>query len=167
MKTLVLVRHAKSSWDDSSLPDHDRPLNARGLRDAPRMASLFSEQQLAVDLIVSSTARRAVDTALAFAGAIQYPASQVGWHRQLYLASAEELLSFVQQLDDRYQRVMLVGHNDGISHFASGLLRDKQIDVLPTTAVLAIDLQATSWSKLSWHQGAVRFYFHPKMHLLR
>ncbi len=167
MKTLVLVRHAKSSWDDPSLPDHDRPLNARGMRDAPRMAAFFSQQQLPVDLIVSSTARRAADTALAFARAIQYPASQLGWHRQLYLASAEELLSFVQQLDDRYQRVMLVGHNDGISHFANGLLGDKQIDSLPTTAVLAIDLPAATWSQLSWHQGAVRFYFYPKMPLLR
>ena len=110
MKTLLILRHAKSSWADPGMADHDRPLNARGKRDAPRMGRLIAEQGLHPDIIVSSTAKRARSTAkrVIEAGGLTCPKCLLD---ELYLAAPETYINTLRQLDDTSQRVLAVGHN--------------------------------------------------------
>lgn len=163
MKTLILVRHAKSSWKDAELADIERPLNERGLRDAPRMADVFMRQQLRPDLMASSTARRALETAEIFARRLGVEGQQILRVSELYLAEAEDLMDFVRGIDDAFSTVMLFGHNEGISHFANRLLPEEGLGSLPTCAVVAIDFSGDEWKKTAWHAGRLRFYFYPKL----
>src|SRR5262245_32888955 len=113
MKHLILVRHAKSSWKDTELEDHERPLNKRGERDAPFMAKIFRDKNLEPDLIVSSTAVRALDTAKEFARKLDYKKGKILRVAELYLAEADDMLQYVRGIDDEYKTVMLFGHNPG------------------------------------------------------
>src|SRR5689334_3964823 len=121
MKHLILVRHAKSSWKDSGIDDHDRPLGKRGEHDAPFMAKIFRDKKMNVDLIASSTALRALDTAREFAKKLEYKKEKILHASELYLAEAEDLFDYVKALDDDYKTVMLFGHNPGITRFANHL----------------------------------------------
>lgn len=133
LRELVLVRHAKSDWGDPSLPDHDRPLNARGTRDAPMMAERFAGAGHKVDLILASTATRARRTAETFAAALGL---EVTLDPELYLASAEELLSAAQAQANASgaSSILVVAHNPGITDLASRLSQG-EIEHMPTCAV--------------------------------
>ena len=146
MRLLLVLRHAKSSWDDSSLDDHERPLNRRGRRDAPRMGDLVREQQLVPDLIVSSDAERARLTAEAVAEAAGYRQRLV-MDPRLYLASAGELIAVLQALPSDARTVMIVGHNPGLEELVSRLT-GAQHD-LPTGALAAIQLPVASWNDVA------------------
>ncbi|MCS6917242.1 MAG: histidine phosphatase family protein [Chitinophagales bacterium] len=163
MKTLVLVRHAKSSWSDPELADIERPLNERGQRDAPRMAQVFRQQLLQPDLMVSSTAARALATAEIFAHELKYDQAKLLRIAELYLAEADALMDFVRGVDDAFSVLMLFGHNDGLSHFANRLLDHQDLGSLPTCAVAAMDFTQDQWSRLQWHSGRIRFFFYPKL----
>ncbi|MCS6990905.1 MAG: histidine phosphatase family protein [Chitinophagales bacterium] len=163
MKTLVLVRHAKSSWKDPELADIERPLNERGQREAPLMASIYRQQRLLPDLIASSTAVRALTTAEIFAQHLDYERQRILRVPELYMAEDVDLLEFVHNLDDGWETVMLVGHNDGLSHFANRLLAGEEIGSMPTCAVAALEFLTHQWKNLRWHEGRLRFYLHPKM----
>lgn len=117
MKHLVLVRHAKSSWKDSEMEDHERPLNKRGERDAPHMAKVFLDKKMDPDLIASSTAVRALTTAKEFAKRLDYKKGKILKVPELYLSETDGLLSYLRNLDDDYQTVMIFGHNPGITCF--------------------------------------------------
>ena len=109
MKHLILVRHAKSSWKDSDLEDHERPLGKRGKRDAPYMAKIFRDKKIDVDLIVSSTAKHASKTAITFAKKLDYKKDKILREPELYLAEAEGLLDYMRTVDDDNKTVMLFG----------------------------------------------------------
>jgi phosphohistidine phosphatase len=138
MITLAIARHAKSDWGDPALSDHDRPLNARGLRDAPAMAKLLAARGFRPETILSSTATRAKDTAAAFATALGVP---VVLEHSLYGASAEELLAVAAASGQ--QRVLLVAHDPGLSVLASSLSPD--ITHMPTCAVATFVWDADDW----------------------
>lgn len=142
MKTLLLLRHAKSSWGDESLSDHDRPLNKRGKADAPRMGRMLAEKDIVPDLIVSSTAKRAASTAEVVAKASGY-AGEVLYSRDLYLADPETYLEVLAEVDDRYQTVMLVGHNPGLEELVSELSGHEER--MPTAALAIFRLHDLSW----------------------
>lgn len=145
MKTLLLMRHAKSSWQDASLPDHDRPLNARGKRDAPRMGQWLREQDLVPELIVSSSARRARKTADKVAAACHYP-HEVLRERSLYHAGPEDWYTFVRTLPADVDRALCIGHNPGLEEFVYRLTLTY---VRMTTAAIAhIRLPVDAWSEL-------------------
>jgi phosphohistidine phosphatase len=110
MKTLLILRHAKSSWKEAELADHDRPLNKRGKRDAPRIGKLVRQEDLVPDLILSSTAKRAHKTSEAVAEESGYR-GEVQLIPELYAAPPEAYLEAVKGLRDEYSRVMVVGHN--------------------------------------------------------
>lgn len=141
MISLVLVRHAKSDWSDPALPDHDRPLNARGERDAPMMAHRFAASGSAVERLVSSTARRALTTASVFGEAL---GMEVEPDRRLYLAPSAQLLSTAADSDAR--AVMLVAHDPGLSNLA-GRLSSGGIGHMPTCAVARFVWRVDSWSE--------------------
>ena len=163
MRILYLLRHAKSSWSDAGLDDHDRPLNERGIHDAPRMAEHFRTRNEKVDLIVSSTAARALATAQVFRHVLSLPESALITVPRLYLATPSALLSQLNAVPDPVGSVMFVGHNPGISEFAEQL-SGRPLGDLPTAALVRIDLPFESWALASRGTGDLVWQDHPKMH---
>jgi phosphohistidine phosphatase len=143
MKTLLLVRHAKSSWDDPDLPDEDRPLNARGKRDAPRMGKRLAARGVKVDLILSSPAARAIKTARILADELDYKLKDIVVDDRLYPGAAEDLLQIVHDLGNKLNRVMLVGHDPAFSKLAHRL--SPEISHMPTCAVAEFKFNARTW----------------------
>lgn len=146
MKTLLVLRHAKSSWRDTGLADHDRPLNKRGQRDAPRMGRLLSQQDLVPDLIISSSAVRARKTAQLAIEAMDYD-GELRLERELYAADPEAYLDALQALPDAFERVMVIGHNPGLEELIEMLTGDWQR--LPTAALAQVELELDTWQDLS------------------
>jgi phosphohistidine phosphatase len=146
MKTLLLLRHAKSSWKEPGLDDHDRPLNKRGKHDAPQMGKLIRKLDLVPDLILCSTARRAIDTAQAVAEACGYE-GEVETQRDLYLSDTACYLDILQHLPDEVDRVMLVGHNPDMEELL--VLLTDNAESMPTAALAQVELPISSWQELS------------------
>jgi phosphohistidine phosphatase len=144
MKTLFLVRHAKSSRDDPSLPDRERPLNDRGLDDAPRMGKRLSKRGVKPDLLVSSPALRALTTAQLIADEIGYARKNIAVDERLYASSPDDLLAVICALDDKLGRVMLFGHNPEFTDLAHRL-SSEDID-MPTCAVAEFLFDAKVWA---------------------
>ena len=146
MKTLLVLRHAKSSWKNPETSDHDRPLNRRGKRDAPRMGRLVAARGLRPDVIVSSTAQRARRTADEVAQHSGYEGA-VQLERHLYLASPDEIVDVVRSVAGGARRVMVVGHNPGLEDLVARLAGHPE--TLPTAALAEIRLSIRSWKDLA------------------
>ncbi len=159
MKTLLLLRHAKSDRK-YAVGDHDRPLNDRGRRDAPAMGRLLAEQGLVPDLILSSTAIRARDTAAEVARSCGYEAL-VAHNAALYLAAPSVYISALRQLSEQVSRILVVGHNPGLEELVT-LLTGRE-ETLPTAALAHIELPIDAWQELSLEaHGALRNLWRPK-----
>jgi phosphohistidine phosphatase len=143
MKTLILVRHAKSSWDDITLPDKDRPLNDRGKRDAPKMGKRLAKREVKVDLSLSSPARRAMKTARVFADKLGYKRKDIAVDDRLYPGAVHDLLKVIRNLGDKSNRVMLVGHHPALSKLAHRF--SSVITHLPTCAAAEFKFNAKTW----------------------
>ena len=146
MKTLLVLRHAKSSWNDPALDDHERPLNKRGRRDAPRMGALVRKYGLIPDLVISSDAVRARLTAEAVAEAARY-AGEILLDPHLYLACPADILSLLPTVRENPETVMIVGHNPGLETLVEQLTGERQD--LPTAALAQIDLPIDQWRDLT------------------
>jgi phosphohistidine phosphatase len=146
MKTLFLVRHAKSSRDDPALPDKDRPLNGRGKRDAPKMGKRLAKRHVRPDLILSSSARRALKTAKIIAKELGYKQKDIVVDDRLYAVGADDLLRVIGGLDDKQNCVMLFGHNPELTELAHRL--SSRITGMPTCAVAEFTFDAKSWSNI-------------------
>lgn len=144
MRTLYIVRHAKSSWGDPSLSDHDRPLNQRGRRDAPEMASRLKARGVKLDRLVVSSAQRAQETAAFFAEGLDVIAGQRETVSELYEASPEVWVRVIQGLDERWETVMMIGHNPTITVLANALGR---VDIanVPTCGILECRYRGEYW----------------------
>mgnify|MGYP002795029057 CR=1 FL=1 len=166
MKTLYLVRHAKSTWEYASLADYDRPLNNRGLRDAPLMGHRLADKKISVDQIWSSPARRATDTAYILAEALPYSRKEIMLHDQFYVSSTTNFISEIQSCPDEVQSLLIVGHNPVICQIANLLIADDNSDVdielMPTCSIVAIEFNTSSWSQLREHAGRCIFFDYPK-----
>ena len=160
MRLLSILRHAKSSWSDSSLDDHDRPLNKRGSRDAPRMGELIREQGLVPDVILSSTALRARDTALAVAAAAGFPA-EVHFTRRLYGAGPDEYLEALRALPDDSEHALVVGHNPGLEDLVALMVGGPH--TMPTAALAVVELPIDRWRDLDPPPGgSLRALWRPR-----
>jgi phosphohistidine phosphatase len=144
MKTLFLVRHAKSSRDDPSLPDRDRPLDDRGRQDAPKMGKRLAKRDAKSDLLLSSPALRALTTAQLIAEEIGYKRKDIVVDDRLYASSADDLLAVIRALDKKLNRVMLFGHNPEFTDLAHWLA--SEIIDMPTCAVVEFDFDTKAWS---------------------
>jgi phosphohistidine phosphatase len=144
MKTLFLVRHAKSNRDDPSLPDRDRPLDDRGRQDAPKMGKRLAKRDVKPDLLLTSPALRALTTAQLIAEEIDYKRKDIVVDDRLYASSAEDLLAVIRALDKKLNRVMLFGHNPEFTDLAHGL--SSEIIDMPTSAVVEFDFDTKAWS---------------------
>ena len=132
MKTLLILRHAKSDWGNSQLSDHERPLNKRGKYDAPRMGAWLKQQDLVPELIISSTAERALTTAELVALAADFD-GELRTERSFYLAGPPTYVEQLNELPNSYERVMVVGHNPGMEELVSLLTdRDRTMTTAPS-----------------------------------
>ena len=160
MKTLFLVRHAKSSRDDPALPDKERPLNDRGMRDAPRMGERLAKQDVKPDLIVSSPALRALATAEIIGKKLDYKVKDIVVEERLYAAAPDDLLEVIQELGDKPKRVMLFGHNPEMTELAHRL--SSKITDMPTCAVAEFSFDTKSWSNVGKQEPAKVTLHHPR-----
>jgi phosphohistidine phosphatase len=147
-KELLLVRHAKSSWDDPYLEDHDRPLNERGLRNAPEMGKRLQVSGIHPDVWISSTALRAITTAEILAEQVGFPQDQIQRTKDLYHASATELQEVIAGLDDAIGSAILFGHNPGMTSLVANLY-GLPIDNLPTCGVVHLQFREANWKAAS------------------
>lgn len=161
MKRLTLVRHAKSSWKDASLSDFERPLNARGERDAPRMGARLAAAGFRPERLVSSPARRARATAQSLAAAIGYPEGEIVFEPQLYDATPDALLAVIRALPADAAHVALVAHNPGLTDL-SNRLSDVHIDDIPTTGVVQLELAVEAWERVEPRCGRLLDFDYPK-----
>ena len=145
MKTLLVLRHAKSSWNNPALDDHERPLNKRGRRDAPRMGELVRERGLIPDVVISSDAVRARLTAEAVAEAARY-AGEILLDPHLYMACPGDILALLPAVRKNAETVMIVGHNPGLEKLVEQLTGERQD--LPTAALAQIGLHIDQWRDL-------------------
>ena len=161
MKELVLVRHAKSSWKDSSLGDRERPLNKRGEREAPEMGARLERRKHKPDLIVSSTAVRALETARIIAKKLGYPRKAIAVEDRLYGAGVAELLDVIRNTDESVTTLMLFGHNPGLTELANHL-GPRPIPNLPTCGVLHLRFETETWSVVGYARGDELLFDFPK-----
>jgi phosphohistidine phosphatase len=164
MKTLFLVRHAKSSWKYPNLDDFERPLNKRGRNNAPFMGKILKGLRISPDLIISSPANRAAMTARIIAAKINYPLENIHYSEAIYEFSESALLHVVKQIDDVVDKAMIVGHNPATNGLAN-YIGDQPISNIPTAGVFGVELDISSWSKISEHCGKVIFFEYPKKHV--
>jgi phosphohistidine phosphatase len=164
MKTLIVVRHAKSSWDNPELSDYNRPLNDRGKRDAPRMAKRFKEKEITLHAMVSSPAVRALATCQVFADVLGFAEDRIQTVKDLYHAGDELILKVARGLKDQPMEnevVMMFGHNPGLTEFVNNLV-DEDIDNIPTTGVVCCKLNVEKWEDVKWGCGEMEFFDYPK-----
>jgi phosphohistidine phosphatase len=154
IKTLLILRHAKSSWKFPDLADHDRPLNKRGKRDAPKIGNLLKEKDLVPDIIISSTAVRAEKTAKMVAKASKYK-GKVTLTDSLYAAGPDAYIDVLRNLQNKYNTVLVIGHNPGLEELVK-VLSGEEHHVMPTCALAHIRLDIHSWSDIVQMTGKGR-----------
>jgi phosphohistidine phosphatase len=160
MKTLLVLRHAKSSWNDPQLDDHERPLNERGRRDGPRMGKLVREYGLIPDIVISSDAVRARLTAEAVAAAARY-VGEIVLDPHLYAASPADILSLLRTVRENAETVMIIGHNPGLEELVEQLTGERHD--LPTAALAHIVLEIDQWRDLTLStRGTLLGHWRPK-----
>jgi phosphohistidine phosphatase len=147
MKTLVIVRHAKSSWEDASLSDHQRPLAKRGLRDGPVMGARLADWGPPVDRVISSSAVRALTTAELVTQEMGLPWDEIQIEDDLYHATETEMLELIQEQEDYLDGLMLFGHNPGMTYLVNDL-SDLDLDNLPTCGVVILQFEVESWTEI-------------------
>jgi phosphohistidine phosphatase len=161
MKTLTLLRHAKSSWDEPGLADLDRPLNERGERDVPRMASRLADAGIRPSLILSSPAVRAWTTARLVAREIGYPVEFLQREPRLYLAGVKTLIDVIGQQENRFNNIVIVGHNPGLTEMAQYMMPGVT-DNIPTCGLVSVFIDADDWDIRSRDRLSLNVFDFPK-----
>ncbi len=161
MKTLYLIRHAKSDWSSAATTDFERPLNKRGLKAAPLMGARLKSQACAPDLLLSSPARRAHQTAKLVATEIGYPLEEIEYIAAIYAADLATLIALIRQLPQNATRVMLIGHNPEVSALGKWFCSAAP-DWLPTCGLLELKLKNVRWEGIQQGCGQLLRYDFPK-----
>jgi phosphohistidine phosphatase len=161
-KRLFLVRHAKSSHEDPTLKDFDRPLNERGKRDAPAMGSRLKNLGVVVDRIISSPSRRTRQTAKLMLERMAISLEKVNWEQAIYRCASSTLRERVREIGDGFDNVMIFGHNPSITSAANFFQKDTVLENVPTTGVVAIEFNIGSWTELDSVKGKLLFFERPK-----
>ncbi len=161
MKTLLVARHAKSSWSEANLSDFDRPLNKRGLRDAPRMGRFLRDQRIQPEYLVASPAKRAWTTAQLIAAEFDIADFNIHAEPNLYGAGVADTMHIVQSFADQWSTAMIFGHNPTTTSFVNWLT-DADIDNVPTCGVANIALPTNSWARLGEVKAELVAFYVPK-----
>ena len=162
MKTLYLVRHAKSSWEQPGLRDIERPLLEKGIVKTRKVIRFLQERKITIDLMISSPAVRALETARLFADGLNYPEDKIIFASEIYEGNTDEILSVISATANDVGTLMLFGHNPNITLLAS-LLLQSDIDYLPTSGITCISFPAEKWKKISSVKGKEEFHVYPRM----
>ena len=161
LRSLTLIRHAKSSWDHPELRDFDRPLNPRGLQNAPMMGKRLAAMDYRADTIISSPARRAIMTAENIAAEIGFDPGRIVQNSLVYGASPGALTEVITGISDRFRHAVLVGHNPGITHLCNSLCTSR-IDSLPTCGIARIEFDVQNWEEVPGQEGRLVKFDYPK-----
>jgi phosphohistidine phosphatase len=161
MKNLIIMRHAKSDWENSSLSDFDRPLNERGVKTATYMGSVVQERNKMPDLIISSPANRAKTTAKLFAKTCNYQ-GKIHYNDELYFGSLDEIIKIVREGDNKHHSIMIVGHNPTWELLVYRLLRSPENVHMPTAAIASLIFEIENWQELKPKTGELEFLLIPK-----
>ncbi len=164
MKTLYLIRHAKSSWENGDLTDLERPLNKRGFRDAPFMGKILSEKIESPQLIISSPAKRAISTANIISEYFRYDPNKIVKEEKVYHAVVSDLMRIIYSVSDTINFLMIFGHNPTFTQ-TSNYLSDKKIDNIPTCGFVQINFELDSWNNLESNTGKQILFEYPKKYL--
>jgi phosphohistidine phosphatase len=164
MKTIWLIRHAKSSWKDLSLNDFDRPLNSRGKRDAPFMGKRLHSLGFMPDNVFSSPAKRARLTAMEICRSILFPVENIQLEQRIYGAGTSDLLHLINTQEDNTNTVCIFGHNPTLTDFSNYLSSDN-ISTIPTCGIVEISFETDYWSEISRDLGKLVRFDYPKRHL--
>ena len=162
MKTIYIVRHAKSSWEDISLTDHDRPLNKAGIRKTERIVKYLLKKEVSPELFISSSAVRAKTTAFQIAEGLGYLIEKVQIDKTLYHADENGIFSALFGLPNDVDSVMLFGHNPTLTYFVNNFLHP-EIDNLPTAGVVSIGFKTHHWEKIAESKFQINFVVFPRM----
>lgn len=162
MKQVIFVRHAKSDWGSEYLKDIDRFLAERGYSDAYFLSEWFNKNHTAPDRILSSTATRALNTALIFTRALDFSMENFQLEKDIYEASPATLLSIIREQDNSKNSVMLFGHNPGFTRICNDLSEDMYFDNVPTCGIVAFNFEVSSWKSVKEKEGRLAFYQYPK-----
>ncbi|WP_299528771.1 histidine phosphatase family protein [Ulvibacterium sp.] len=146
MKTLILVRHGKSSWE-YSVDDKDRPLSERGIKDGHLVSSIFHSRDIEIDAVFSSPANRALHSCLIFLRQLNFPFDRCKLTNMLYDFSGDSVLEFVRGLDDNLKTVMIFGHNHAFTHIANSL-GNSYIDNVPTSGLVHLEFRTQKWASV-------------------
>jgi phosphohistidine phosphatase len=160
-KQLLLVRHAKSSWDDFSIKDFDRTLNERGRKDAPDMAKRLLKKDIVIEAFISSPAKRARKTAELFAKEYGEKKEKIILIDELYLANPSVFAEVIKKVNDRYKTIAVFSHNEGITHFANSLTATRT-DNIPTCGVFAVKIKTKHWKDFDDAEKEFWFFDYPK-----
>ncbi|HLP96680.1 MAG TPA: histidine phosphatase family protein [Saprospiraceae bacterium] len=162
MRTLFLIRHAKSSWGNPGLRDFDRPLNDRGLHDGPKMAQLLVRENVLPDLLVSSPAKRAITTAQFFADAFGIAAADIRKEPNIYEAHPTEILRLISELPEEVKTVCIFGHNPTFTEVANLFSEDDIIENVPTCGIVKITTSAADWRSMYEGNSRITACYFPK-----
>jgi phosphohistidine phosphatase len=160
MKTIIFGRHAKSSWKDFSLRDHDRPLNKRGYKDAKIIGQKLKEKGIIPDLLLTSSALRTLQTSELFLN--YFNSTDIIVEEELYLAPVSTFIKIANKIDNKIETVMMIAHNPGITELANEF-SNSYIPNIPTSGVFKVDFNISHWKDLNTFNGKVNFYIFPKM----
>ena len=161
MKTIYLIRHAKSDWKHPELTDFERPLNKRGLRDAPFMAQKLADLTFKPELIICSPAKRTTTTAKLICTETRYSIDNVLFDQSIYASSLNNLISLVNLLPNQHNEIAIIGHNPSITELSNYLTED-YIGNMPTCSVVKIELEIDNWNETVQGIGIQRFFIYPK-----
>ncbi len=165
MKEILLLRHAKSSWDDPALEDYERPLAKRGKKDAPRMGSYLRKAGYKPDYVISSPARRARETTELVLEAAKCDTGILRWERKLYFGNTQDYLQVIQEAPESTERILLVGHNPLMESVAGGLASGSERSSLrmPTAALVCLESYASRWNQVGWGSCQIKWMMIPKV----
>jgi len=165
MKQIMLLRHAKSSWENEGLEDFDRPLASRGLKDAPMMGKFIRKIKHKPDQIISSTAQRAKETTMHALSGMKKEEEIISWNEDLYYGGKTDYLRAIQSGNERSEIIMLVGHNPNIEDTAGALIGSSVSANLrmPTAALVCFNTFATEWKEVNWGACQLAWMMIPKV----
>jgi len=161
MKTICLVRHAKSNWADAQTGDFDRSLNSRGEHTASLMAAMLKAMGVEPDLVISSPANRAITTAEIFSEIYYYPKELIVKRMEIYEGRAEQMLDIIKGLPETVNTALIFGHNPTITEFAN-LLSDSHLESMETCGMVRINLELSGWDEAAYGKGKKVWYEYPK-----
>ena len=161
MKQLLIMRHAKANHPTIGQPDFERTLNDRGIKDAEEMGNRIKQHNFAPDVIMASPAKRTYKTAKNVAKQINYDNDLIVYESEIYEAHSDELIHLIRNTDDAISKILLVGHNPGVTGLV-GLLTESLIDNMPTAGVALVSFNLESWKQISVRSGKLEWFDFPK-----